>query len=36
VPEAVQFATESQIALAQLHTLPAEGAPRHYVLADTG
>ncbi|WP_157645155.1 IS701 family transposase, partial [Burkholderia ubonensis] len=36
VPESVEFATKTQIALAQLHTLLAEGAPRHPVLADAG
>lgn len=34
VPEDVRFATKTQIALAQLRTLLAEGAPRHCVLAD--
>lgn len=34
VPEEVRFATKTQIALAQLRTLLAEGAPRHCVLAD--
>jgi SRSO17 transposase len=36
VPEAVGFATKSQIALEQLRALLAEGAPRHGVLADAG
>lgn len=36
VPEGLRFATKTQIALAQLRTLLAEGAPRHCVLADTG
>ena len=36
VPEQVRFATKTQIALAQLRTLLAEGAPRHCVLADAG
>ncbi len=36
VPEAVRFATKTQIALAQLRALLAEGAPRHCVLADAG
>ncbi|KVZ88865.1 DDE endonuclease [Burkholderia ubonensis] len=36
VPGSVEFATKAQIALAQLHTLLAEGAPRHPVLADAG
>ena len=34
VPEASRFATKTQIALEELRTLPAEGAPRHCVLAD--
>ncbi|RQR46584.1 IS701 family transposase [Burkholderia sp. Bp9126] len=36
VPESVEFMTKTQIALAQLRTLLAEGAPRHPVLADAG
>ena len=36
VPEEVRFATKTQIALAQLRGLLAEGAPRHCVLADAG
>ena len=36
VPEEVCFATKTQIALAQLRGLLAEGAPRHCVLADAG
>ncbi|KVG87707.1 DDE endonuclease [Burkholderia ubonensis] len=36
VPESVEFVTKTQIALAQLHTLLAEGAPRYPVLADAG
>lgn len=36
VPEEVVFATKTQIALQQLRTLLAEGAPRHCVLADAG
>jgi SRSO17 transposase len=36
VPEELRFATKTQIALAQLRTLLAEGAPRHCVLADAG
>jgi len=36
VPEEVRFATKTQIALAQLRTLLAEGAPHHCVLADAG
>jgi len=36
VPEEVCFATKTQIALAQLRMLLAEGAPRHCVLADAG
>lgn len=36
VPEEVRFATKTQIALAQLRRLLAEGAPRHCVLADAG
>lgn len=36
VPESVAFATKTQIALAQLRTLLAEGAPRYPVLADAG
>jgi SRSO17 transposase len=36
VPEAMRFATKTQIALAQLRSLLAEGAPRHCVLADAG
>ena len=34
VPETVEFATKAQIALEQIRTLLAEGAPRHCVLAD--
>lgn len=36
VPETVQFMTKPQIALQQLRTLLAEGAPHHCVLADAG
>ena len=36
VPEEVRFATKTQIALAQLRRLLAEGAPHHCVLADAG
>ena len=36
VPETLRFATKTQIALSQLRTLLAEGAPRHCVLADAG
>ena len=36
VPEEVRFATKTQIALAQLRALLAEGAPHHCVLADAG
>jgi len=36
VPEALRFATKTQIALAQLRALLAEGAPHHCVLADAG
>ncbi len=36
VPEELGFATKTQIALAQLRTLLAEGAPHHCVLADAG
>lgn len=36
VPEALGFATKTQIALQQLRTLLYEGAPRHCVLADAG
>jgi len=36
VPEELTFATKTQIALQQLRTLLAEGAPRHCVLADAG
>jgi SRSO17 transposase len=36
VPESVQFATKTQIALAQIRSLLADGAPRHCVLADAG
>jgi SRSO17 transposase len=36
VPEEVGFATKTQIALAQLQRLLADGAPRHCVLADAG
>ncbi len=36
VPDEVGFATKTQIALAQLRALLAEGAPRHCVLADAG
>ena len=35
-PEELRFATKTQIALAQLRALLAEGAPRHWVLADAG
>lgn len=36
VPSEVGFATKADIALAQLQTLLAEGAPRYCVLADAG
>ena len=36
MPQAVQFATKAQIALAQIERLMAQGAPRHCVLADAG
>ena len=36
VPEDVEFATKTQIALQQLRKLMAEGAPHHCVLADAG
>jgi SRSO17 transposase len=36
VPAEVQFATKTKIALTQLESLRAEGAPRHCVLADAG
>ena len=36
VPQAVEFATKTQIALQQLRALLADGAPRHCVLADAG
>ncbi|WP_343622866.1 IS701 family transposase [Roseateles puraquae] len=36
VPETLQFATKTEIALQQLRHLLAEGAPRHCVLADAG
>jgi SRSO17 transposase len=36
VPDEVRFATKTQIALAQLRTLLAQGAPHHCVLADAG
>ena len=36
VPEELRFATKTQIALAQLRTLLADGAPHHCVLADAG
>ena len=36
VPEGMRFLTKTQIALAQLRTLLAQGAPRHCVLADAG
>jgi SRSO17 transposase len=36
VPEQLRFATKTQIALAQLRALLAEGAPHHCVLADAG
>jgi SRSO17 transposase len=36
VPTEVTFATKPQIALQQLETLLADGAPRHCVLADAG
>ena len=36
VPDELGFATKTQIALAQLRALLAEGAPRHCVLADAG
>ena len=36
VPQDIQFATKTQIALQQLRALLAEGAPHHCVLADAG
>jgi SRSO17 transposase len=36
VPQDIEFATKAQIALQQLRTLLAEGAPHHCVLADAG
>ena len=36
VPEGIQFATKTQIALDQMRALLAEGAPHHTVLADAG
>ncbi|MBK7517435.1 MAG: IS701 family transposase [Betaproteobacteria bacterium] len=36
VPDEIHFATKTQIALSQLRTLLAEGAPHHCVLADAG
>lgn len=36
VPQALEFATKTQIALQQLRRLLDEGAPRHCVLADAG
>ncbi|WAC70743.1 IS701 family transposase [Roseateles sp. SL47] len=36
VPEAMRFATKTEIALQQLRRLLAEGAPKHCVLADAG
>lgn len=36
VPEAMRFATKTEIALQQLRHLLAEGAPKHCVLADAG
>lgn len=36
VPETLQFATKTEIALQQLRHLLAEGAPRHCVLVDAG
>jgi SRSO17 transposase len=36
VPEELRFATKTQIALAQLRALLAQGAPHHCVLADAG
>ncbi len=36
VPEELRFASKTQIALAQLRALLAEGAPHHCVLADAG
>lgn len=36
VPETIGFATKTQIALEQLRTLLAQGAPHHCVLADAG
>lgn len=36
IPEDIGFATKPQIALQQLRTLLAQGAPRHCVLADAG
>jgi SRSO17 transposase len=36
VPEGIEFATKPAIALAQIQTLMAQGAPKHAVLADAG
>lgn len=36
VPEAMRFATKTEIALQQLRHLLAQGAPKHRVLADAG
>jgi SRSO17 transposase len=36
VPDEIHFATKAQMALAQLRTLLADGAPHHCVLADAG
>ena len=36
VPDEIHFATKTQIALSQLRTLLADGAPHHCVLADAG
>ena len=36
MPAEVEFATKTEIALAQMETLLAEGAPKHCVLADAG
>jgi len=36
VPSEIKFATKTEIALAQLERLLAEGAPKHCVLADAG
>lgn len=36
VPEAVRFATKTQVALQQLRALLVQGAPHHCVLADAG